>query len=856
MINFFKQLGEKISQLSQEQSLQNNVKDAFGENESANNRHAFFKELCDIPELTSLLSYVSFDEKNELFLNQESIGFVIETGPLAGAGDHAQAQIQNFLNTVMPCESAMQVSLYADPCVDSILERYTNARKVAKPIYKKLVAKRAEFLKKMTYVSKLSPYTIRNYRVFWSFTVDKEDAKILEILSLRDQFLSTLSMIGLEPVILRPNDLLRLVDDLIHPTFQKTKERELVWNPYQNLSEQISLLPFQTRVTEKAILCRGGEEGDGNIEMGIRTFSVAGQPNEWCLNMMDELLGNETNDRLQIGCPFWINYGFYIPKQSGMKAKIISKENFVNKQANSPIVKLFPQLKRESAELSYVMGCLSTGDRIVQTQMTVSLFARSQDLDQISNTLKNIFVLSRWRLRENDNFHLPVLLSSLPMSWSTMQVKALAAHNLTKTTLTTEVSNNIPCIAEWKGVPTPCFLLSGRKGQLLSWSPFDSNTNYNTIVVGTSGSGKSMAMQELTLSFLGMGARVVVFDLGRSFEKTCRLSKEQYIRFDVNSNMCINPFSFVEEIDSDEQREQLESIVITMEQMAERREGLDDIQSSFLQKAIYATFKEKGRKTTVTDVANTLLSQIDTRAQDVGMLLFNYTEKGSYGKWFNGTANINLKDQLVVIELEDLKEKPALQNVVLQSFLANLTQHLYLGNRKQKTIFIVDEAAQLLENSHFSKAAQDMARRVRKYEACLVTGTQSFADFYANEYSTKILDNAAWVLMLNQEPTSIEQLGKTGKMSMTPYKENMMKSVKTVSGSYSEIMVSSSSGYTVGRLVLDPFSLMLFSTRAEDFSLIEELISEGLSVEDAVEKALVIKEQQSTHTIKQLKMAS
>ncbi|MDP5012434.1 MAG: ATP-binding protein [Alphaproteobacteria bacterium] len=381
--------------------------------------------------------------------------------------------------------------------------------------------------------------------------------------------------------------------------------------------------------------------------------------------------------------------------------------------------------------------------------------------------------------------------------------------------------------------------MAGRKGQIFTWSPFENDTNYNTIVVGTSGSGKSVAMQELMMSLLGMGARVVVFGLGRSFEKSCFLVEGQHIRFEKNSVMCINPFSFVEEgheeSDINERRDQLESIALTMEQMAERREGILDIQGNFLQKAVSDTFALHGRQTTVTKVAEALLQHEDTRARDVGTLLFNYTKEGSYGKWFEGEANVDLKSDLVVVELEDLKEKPSLQNVVLQSFLASMTQKLYLSDRKRKTVFIVDEAAQLLENKFFSKSAQDMARRVRKYEASLVVGTQSFADFYANDYSLNILENAAWVLMLNQVPEAIQQLSASKKLAITAQKEAKMKSVKTVAGKYAEILISSSKGYTVGRLLLDPFSLMLYSTKPDEFAAVNDLLEKGFSVEDAVQ---------------------
>jgi conjugal transfer ATP-binding protein TraC len=44
--------------------------------------------------------------------------------------------------------------------------------------------------------------------------------------------------------------------------------------------------------------------------------------------------------------------------------------------------------------------------------------------------------------------------------------------------------------------------------------------------------------------------------------------------------------------------------------------------------------------------------------------------------------------------------------------------------------------------------------------------------------------------------------------------------------------------YSIGRLMLDPFSDLLYSTQADEFSRIKELESQGLSVEEAIERVL------------------
>lgn len=62
--------------------------------------------------------------------------------------------------------------------------------------------------------------------------------------------------------------------------------------------------------------------------------------------------------------------------------------------------------------------------------------------------------------------------------------------NLLQTTINTECGALVPMQGEWMGTQTPGMLLVGRRGQLVNWNPFDNKAgNYNTVVVGRSGSG-------------------------------------------------------------------------------------------------------------------------------------------------------------------------------------------------------------------------------------------------------------------------------------------------------------------------------------------------------------------------------
>ena len=71
---------------------------------------------------------------------------------------------------------------------------------------------------------------------------------------------------------------------------------------------------------------------------------------------------------------------------------------------------------------------------------------------------------------------------------------------------------------------------------------------------------------------------------------------------------------------------------------------------------------------------------------------------------------------------------------------------------------------------------------------------------------------------------------------MDPSMETMLTSVKTKQGQYAEVMIHGPHGYAIGRLFLDPFSLILYSTKAEEFAAVQELTNQGMSLTEAIEK--------------------
>jgi conjugal transfer ATP-binding protein TraC len=802
-----------------------------------------FKDIASFYKICDLFPYDAYDPKTKIFYNQESIGFVIETAPLVGASSEMQKEVANLFALALPEESSLQVLLWADPHIGDQLDVYQAARSEQSETLQQMAKRRVEYLKTFAYDSPFKPYCLRNFRCFLSFSKKRDssiraDQELCE--RLKNQIVTTLEMLGLPVKIWDASNLLSTTESILSSNPAWVHAPVIEWNPLQSLAPQLNSGNKNLQVTEDGLYLN-------NRALKVRTYGVRSYPQHWSLHAMGELIGDLDRDQAQIPCPFMIHYGVTIPKQDKPKNKLMAKASYVEKQAYSPIGKYLPSIMAEAAELAFVREAINKGERIVQAQFGVILMAKPEEMDNAEQILLNLFTAKEWKLEANRYLHLPMFLTSLPMMWGEEQVQALLKLEKLKTTLSTESANLLPIQGEWKGTSTPGMLLAGRRGQVFTWSPFDNKAgNYNVCVVGRSGSGKSVFMQELVTTTLSIGGVVFVFDVGRSFEKICLLLDGQFVEFSSSSNICLNPFTNIptdnEEVASDILA-MLKSVLVLM---AAPIHGLDDPGASLLEQAMLETWGSFKNESTISNIVDWLTNKSEItgsqRAENLAQMLYPYTKNGTYGRFFNGPSTVNLDNPFIVIELEELKERKDLQAVVLQMIIINVTNKMFLGDRKTPFNIVFDEAWDMLRGKQSGVFIETLARRLRKYKGSLIVGTQSINDFYQSPGAQAAFDNSDLMCMLSQKPESIDQLKKTDRISMSAQKEEQMKSIKTKQGQFAELMIISPEGYAVCRFMLDDFSNLLFSTRAEDFSAVNQLtkaqIGINITMNDAIDQLI------------------
>ncbi len=821
MIDLLSKMGQKISHFMGSPEM--------GAREKLRYDDSLHDQIFNFDNLSSMLGYeyVETCEKkgkdHTFIVSRESVGFVIEAIPVVGGGLDMHKTISELVDELLEEGVSIQCLLLADHKVNDILKSHAKKRAPGGELFFELIKQRSLNFKN------LKTNNLRDFRFIFSVSMhSKPSVELYEkLIDKQKRSLKTLNDLS-QSFCWEANDYLSNISALINFS-ESTIPEKRKFNEFQSLASQI---PNGGKISVK----EDGLIWDKKNPIRYKSFRAVDFPNYWSLSNMNRLIGDFEKNNFRINTPFYIHYGIHCPEQSSIEKSYSLRSSIVEKQGRSAfLTRMIPELIDEVRDVDHVRGARKRGDKFVYSQLSTGFWAMEDQVESAEQTMKSLWKLNDFKLQENRYIHLPSFLSILPMSWGKF-ANDLKDLGVLRTTLSSEAANFIPIQGEWRGTAHSGMLLMGRRGQLCNFNVFDGGTNYNAIVVGESGSGKSVFMQELLLNNLGTGGRVYVIDVGGSFEKMCEVLEGQKIEFDKTEKLCLNPFSNIPTNDKEELSAYFGALKSIISTMAHPNEGTSDLENALLEKAILSVWKEKKNQATITDVSQYLANQKELEAKNLSTMLGPFTKSGNYSEYFEGKANINFHNKMVLIELEQLKSMPELQSVIMQIFILEINRQIFLGDRKTPTIICIDEAWDLLRAKQTGPFIETLARRLRKYNGSLVVGTQSVEDFYQSQGAMAAYDNSSWTCLLSQKQESIIAYAK--KSNCSDGQIEVLKSVRKKEGEYSEVMISSENGYSVSRLVLDPFSQLLYSTNADDRKKIDPYRKQGLSITEAINKVL------------------
>lgn len=812
------------------------------------------------PMLANWVPYRSYDARARMFVNTDSIGFVLELSPMMGADEKSGEILTQFLSDAVPSGCQIQFIHWQSPSIGEKIADWVMPRVVAKGVYGRAAEHRARWLRRGAWesLSRDAPFYLRNHRVFISLGAPLRSGVSPETLSsVRDSLYGTLQSLSIPHRDVSPVELIGYFDDFLCAAVDNGDKPE-TYSDLDPIAYQCVRRDLETQITPDRLVFHAerfratGESQDGvpiiaeviPDQFDWRFFSVRNFPKQWAPWDVQKVIGDMVNDKLRFGCNVMTVLGLVYPDEESATSKAGFKVMRTTSLADSKSSRFLPQLADQRDEWQHVQQEMRQGRKLCQAYYGVGALSPLGRGDINERMLKSVYKGAGWDLIDERYLQLMGLLAAMPLSLPNGLSTDLTRMKRFRTMLTTTAASIAPIQGEYAGGTIPHVLLIGRRGQPFFWSPFQNAAgNHNVAVFGKSGSGKSVFLQDICAAMAGAGAKVIVIDDGRSFEHMARALGGAFVEFKLSSGFSLNPFDMidVEALDHAEDGEDYEIECLAMlksiiGQMARQQDRLSDTERGLIDVAVSQVWNSNRRDGTIDHVVAALRAQPSPYANDLADAMSPFVRGGTYGKFFDGPCSIDLSAGLTVFELSDLASKPELRSVSLTALMFLSLRVMRQMDRSVPKAMMIDEAWQLLGGGQMGQAIETYARTCRKYGSSLITATQSLNDFYKSEGSLAALENSDWSVVLQQKEETINDLAKHQRFEMDHYTETLLRSLKRNGVEYSDVLIKGPETLAVGRLVLDPYSATLYSSSPRVFAGIEELVKGGVPLPDAIER--------------------
>jgi conjugal transfer ATP-binding protein TraC len=444
---------------------------------------------------------------------------------------------------------------------------------------------------------------------------------------------------------------------------------------------------------------------------------------------------------------------------------------------------------------------------------------------------------------------LPSFLASLPLCISSEYFEKTKKYTRA---FSRQAAHFFPIEADMQGNVANIILMS-RRGRIAGIDIFGSETNKNALILAESGAGKSMFVNYLALCSYSRGDKVFIIDVGRSYEKLCKTFNGQFIELMPERPMSFNPFTDIKTSEQlFDELDFLASFIYTLG--ASRNASKSEEDAKFIEQHIQAAIKYIFSKSddenpmTITDVRDYLAKESDKRLRDFAVQMGSFCKGGVFGAFFDGPNEINFDKDIVVLEIDGIDNLSAdIRDAIISVFIYKVSQYIYIQNIElRRTLLVIDEAHKFIgkDNRKMDLFVEQAYRRFRKHNGAICMATQGFGDIYNKDnpalarLGTSIVDNSKWTFFFQQKPSSIDIIADSAAFkSLGDLNIEILRSLDTKKGEYSELAVYHDGSLTPFRFVANKFIYYLLTTDPDDKQKINELINmKGYSLVRAIKE--------------------
>jgi type IV secretion system protein VirB4 len=298
---------------------------------------------------------------------------------------------------------------------------------------------------------------------------------------------------------------------------------------------------------------------------------------------------------------------------------------------------------------------------------------------------------------------------------------------------TLNLAHMMPVSAVWAGPETnrhldaPPLMMAETRGS----TPFRLDLHVgdvgHTLVVGPTGSGKSVLLSLLALQFRRfIGAQVILFDRGRSARAATLAMGGESIELGLEGTLSLQPLARIDEPGEIAFALQWVTALLTSEGVRVTPDVKDAVWTA-LQSLASAPRQER----TLTGLAVLIQSNALVAA------LSPYTLEGAYGRLLDGASEQIAGTDVLHVEMEELMPHKALVPPVL-TYLFHRLEARFDG---RPTLLILDEAWTFLDDALFAARIREWLKTLRKKNVAVVFATQSLADIERSTIAPALIES-------------------------------------------------------------------------------------------------------------------
>lgn len=477
---------------------------------------------------------------------------------------------------------------------------------------------------------------------------------------------------------------------------------------------------------------------------------------------------------------------------------------------------------------------INTGQKIFAIELVVLLRAPYGKNGEKELSRKIREVLSRFRVLNGAEgisesvANWKIFRNTLPAAPKEMvRAKRMKTNNLV---------DFLPVYGPRLGDDRPKVIFGSRLGSLVSYDPFSSELpNYNALVTGSSGSGKSFLNNCILTQELARGTRAFVIDIGGSYKKLTQALDGQYIEVNLSQEYSINPFH-IADASLEPSSQKLKSLLAVIELMIAEDDTtkLPKLERVLLEKAILDTYSRCRIRNVVprmSDLVETCDESTEARLKEIAKMLYSWTGDRPYGLLLDKPGTLNADGPICAFDLKGLSNWPDLQSVMILILTDFILSEVERDRTSTKRI-ILDEAWELLKSPAAARFMEYCARTLRKTGSGITFITQGVEEIVSSPIGSAIMNNTAtkFVMLQRGDPKSLQSA-----LRLNAQEISLIQSLEQRKGLFSEGFMIEGTHRQVVRIVPQPLEYWLSSSDAKDNAYLDEIMkSQGLDLKSAL----------------------